>query len=99
MKFTDFGLWFQYWHNGKKEWSTTIPTKGWFYIYYDGMALGKQFDDFDVVVWCESDMPLTLKMKEDLPMIWVGQEWRLMDRTLTLDDFEITPNPDYIGAE
>jgi hypothetical protein len=97
MKIHHFGLWFDYYAKGDK-WLSTIPQDGGgFKIYYDGMPLGMQFNDFDVVVWCKSYMPLTIQLKNIFP-IEVQWGFYKIGRRLTLDDFEIIPNPNYIGA-
>ncbi len=87
MKLHDFGLWFRttdcYRIDDWPEWSTTIPETGGFYIYYDGKLLGCQYPNFDLVV--NRSHPHILKLKG----------WCMIGRCLTLDDFEIIPNPDY----
>jgi hypothetical protein len=75
-----------------------MPQEAGFYIYYDGMFLGRQWSDFEL--YCYSDQPLKIQLKKTFPKGW---RWKTyfyqIGRTLILDDFEIIPNPDYRGAE
>jgi hypothetical protein len=91
MKLHDFGLWFKTCTAvGKINWSTTIPQEPDYFIYYDGEAVGRQEIDFDLFI--STAHPHTLKLKENFK--FVGS-WFVIGRCLTMDDFEIIPNPDY----
>ncbi len=100
MKIHDFGLWFHYWHNGEKVWSTTIPTNGWFYIYYDANYLGSQDPD-DCALTIINDRQYIINLKKnfctDLCIDGAGFWYTIysIGRVLTMDDFEIVKNPDY----
>ena len=97
MKLHDFGLWFYYWYNGEKEWSTTIPTRGWFYICYDANCLGYHNDDKLLIY---DDVPYSINLNKDFPLHgeYLGRKpctIYLIGRFLIMDDFEIVKNPDY----
>jgi hypothetical protein len=94
VKLTDFGLWFEYCSGNKYEWSVTIPKNPIYDICYDGYYLGKQWSDFDLVIW--KDTPHTIKLKNKFTNVGMYYE---IGRLLTLDDFEIVQNPDYKGTE
>jgi len=53
MTLHDFGLWFR---------TFTMPQEAGFYIYYDGMPLGRQWSDFEL--YCYSDQPLKIQLKK-----------------------------------
>ncbi len=92
MKIYDFGLWFKQWSYGGKElWSTTIPPKDGFYIYYDGEFLGYQLYAFTLKIW--SKKSYIIKLNRDFPR--VGLDDYKIGRTLNLEDFEIVNNPLY----
>lgn len=93
MKIHDFGLWFQaYTVRGEISWSATIPQTGYFYIYYDSAPLGCQYDDFDLEVYTFNRF--IIKLKNNFAR---NGYYYNIGRRLTLDDFEIVPNPDYKG--
>ncbi len=94
MKLTDFGLWFEYWSGNNYEWSTAIPQEGDFYIVYDGVRLGHQYTDFDLGVF--NDVQFIIKLKNNFTR---SGAYEKIGRQLTMDDFEIIPNPDYKGNE
>ncbi len=97
MKIHDFGLWFAFWVGTKFNWSTTItmgPKYG-FAIYYDGVQLGCQDDDLCLEIYVEE--PHIIKLKKDFPLDSSGRY--IIDRLLTLDDFEIIENHDYRGNQ
>jgi hypothetical protein len=93
MKIHDFGLWFR---DFVDLWSTTIPPKGWFYIYYDGEQLGFQDNYFN------PPFPIgqryTIKLTKPFSVIrddgYSLARYDLGHR-LTMDDFEIVKNPHY----
>ncbi len=83
------GLWFSV---RDKKWSRTIPRTGSFYIYYDGEWMGCQWPNFDLTILKGKRYIIKLKNKfcNQDRLYYIG-------RPLTLDDFEIVPNPDYPG--
>jgi hypothetical protein len=88
MKITDFGLWFL---GSNNRWSTTIPEVGLFHIYYDGEGLGWQgAAAFELVIW--RNRPHIIHLKKDFHLSY--SENYAIGRQLSLDDFEIVPNPD-----
>ncbi len=92
MKLHDFGLWFEQYG----EWSTTIPQAGIFFILYDGWYLGYQLESTHLKIW--GDAPYKIQIKNSFPMVWVNEgrgHFDIGDR-LTLNDFEIIENPDYV---
>jgi hypothetical protein len=91
MKLTDFGLWFQ---SPGNRWSITIPPRGIFSIWYDGHGLGVQYTDLSLGV--EHDTPYIVRLKHTFPMDRFGN-YRI-DRQITMEDFDIIPNPNYRGA-
>ena len=96
MKLHDFGLWFETWV--ANEWSKAIPKNHVaFSIWYNGVEIGWQREDGDLCVY--SAQPYIMQVKDRFtnkaayafcPTYSVGLD-------LTLDDFEIVPNPDYPG--
>ncbi len=90
MKLYDFGLWFV--DVISEEWSTTIPQTGCFSIRYDGNYLGVQYSDF--VLQDYNSRRFTIKLKNKFAR---NGHYYEVGRLLTLDDFEIVPNPDYKG--
>ena len=96
MKLTDFGLWFR---DSVDMWSTTIPPRGCFYIYYDGNYLGSQHPgDRTLIIY--NDGPYTINLKKNFSIDGEGFGLRYytvysIGRLLTLDDFEIVENPHY----
>jgi hypothetical protein len=102
MKITDFGLWFMSWGSDPHDhWSTTIPKKPPYSIYYDGMDLGVQLSDFGLSIYMDSGYPRcepylhVIKLKNSFRKI---MERYYIGRPLTLDDFEIVESPEYRGA-
>jgi hypothetical protein len=91
MKLHDFGLWFT---PNMREWSTTIPQKRGFDIYYDGMLLGRQHYYYELTI--DDDKPHIIKLKNKFSNY--NRWYCYISRPLTLDDFEIIPNPDYKGV-
>ncbi len=87
MKITDFGLWFAL---PDAKWSTTIPETGGFAIYYDGKPLGGQYTNFHLFI--STVQPLTLNLKNKFTY---HNGYYLIGRCLTMDDFELIPNPEY----
>ncbi len=88
MKLHDFGLWFQ---SPNNHWSTEIPQNQSFSIYYHGECIAYQIDHYPFVLQIFSGTTHTIKLK--IPSV----EENLLDyhvgRKLTLNDFEIIPNP------
>ncbi len=97
MKLTDFGLWFEYWSGNNYEWSFTIPKNHAYEIFYDGYYLGKQWIDFDLVIY--DDEPYIIMLKSKLSVRDNLRRTYAFGHLLTLDDFEIIPNPDYKGDQ
>jgi hypothetical protein len=97
MKLTDFGLWFECWSGNSYEWSVTIPKNPDYEIYYDGYYLGKQWSDFDLLI-CDNE-PHIIRLKNKFLFKKSYRRIYSFDRPLTLDDFEIIPNPDYRGDQ
>ena len=87
MKITDFGLWFYSWRY--RKWFTTIPEKGGYNIYYDGVGLGHQSGS-SMEIW--ETRPHIINLKKHIPQDGFGYR---VSRRLNLDDFEIIPNPSY----
>jgi hypothetical protein len=94
MKLTDFGLWFDYWEDGELvSWSKQPPsTRYEFNINYHGLCLGYQLYDYGVTIF--DSEPYLIKL--NTLRIPHGNTY-LFNRLLTLDDFEIIPNPKYKG--
>ncbi len=97
MKIHDFGLWFH--DNWKGEWSTTIPQEPGFHIYYDGYELAYQRTDFSFTIYKSSPYSIKLKKESRLSGAYGYHRTYLIDRLLTLDDFEIKENTENIGNE
>jgi hypothetical protein len=95
LKLTDFGLWFYFYADraDRDMWSTTIHQQGSAFIFYDGVDLGCQYLDFDLIIY--NKKPQRIKLKKDFPRQH-DLRYRI-GRPLTMDDFEIIPNPDYRG--
>ncbi len=93
MKLQDFGLWFQGLTSGK--WSTIIPRKYSYKIFYDGLFLGIQWSDFELEIY--NLYPYIIVLKSKLPVIKTCERTYAVGHRLTLDDFEIMENPDYRG--
>jgi hypothetical protein len=94
MKIHDFGLWFQTFDSG--TYSTTIPQKGNFKIIYDGSYIGFQTHThkFDLRIW--DDLPYIINLKNNFKK---DGPYYSINRLITLDDFEVIPNPDYKGIK
>jgi len=99
VKLHDFGLWFiiripHYTY----IWSSAIPPESDYWIYYDGMYLGKQYSDFDLVI--SDDLSLIIKLKNKFQRLpSPSRKWYQIGRRLTIDDFEIIENPNYKGKK
>ncbi len=100
MKITDFGLWFRLWNDNTRirSWSTTIPREVDYWIYYDGVQLGFQDSLFDLAFY--QDTPCIIQLKNSFPKTIQTRRYAtyFIGRLLTLDDFEIIPNPNYVGG-
>jgi hypothetical protein len=90
------GLWFaEYGELGDlpiRGWSTTIPEGKFFGIYYDGGNLGLQSKG-ELHVYTNSYNKHVMKIIPNIKQNFFGEY--LLHRSLTLDDFEIIPNPDH----
>ncbi len=94
MKIHEFGLWFR--QDG--EWLTTFPQVHIPYvisIYYDGECLGRQWPDYELSIF--GDIPHIMKLKMKLDVKKGCTYTYQFHRLLTMDDFDIVENPDYIG--
>ena len=89
MKIHEFGLWFNKWGLDNFAWSTVIPGKAGFGIHYHGYYLGRQWSDFGLTIY--DDEPYIIRLKRFFP---VRFDYYLINRTLTLQDFDILENPD-----
>ncbi len=101
MKLTDFGLWFKRWFSNK--WSISIPDTDGFNIYYDGKAIGWQrlSLDYECSVYDSCFDSHIIQLKNKFPELGKYQDQQSYDigRQLTLNDFDIIPNPEYRGDE
>ncbi len=91
MKITDFGLWFSYYDGReRRKWLKTIPSQFAFQIYYDGAYLGWQSSNFRLEIYGHE--PYIIVFKKEFPQdhAWFYFE---IGRRLTIDDFDIIPNP------
>ncbi len=95
MKLHDFGLWFKIRITRNTYiWSSAIPPESDYWIYYDGMSLGKQYSDFDLVIY--DDKPLIIKLKNKFYGLESSvYDWYQIGRLLTIDDFEVVENHRY----
>ena len=94
MKLHDFGLWFWEYSGWGYKWSATVPRQGGFYMYYDGELLGVQDNDLNLTV--TGDRPYIIRLKNRLVATGSIFTYTLkLDSIITLDDFDIIPNPDY----
>jgi hypothetical protein len=100
MKLHDFGLW--YWADGR--WTTTIPDiEENFSIYYDGYFFGRKFQNY-LSFFGNISYPYKINFKGNFLDIttrddnYSGYCQYVVDRRLTMEDFEVIPNPDYIGV-
>jgi len=109
MKIHEFGLWFgvgvsnPWVLTNPKEWITAIPKDRSFGVWYDGKCLGEQeFGvDFILRIYYVRRQHL-IKLKGEFPRCegypFPPYESRYnIGRPLTLEDFEVIPNPDYKG--
>ncbi len=95
MKIQEFGLWFQTWSGvwfstRADQWSTTIPELG-YGIWYDGECLGALLEDFTFYV--STSTRYVIKLKKDFARGLQNPSSHFIGRPLTLDDFEVIPNP------
>ena len=94
MKITDFGLWFKGEDDeGRFFWSSTIPQARVFYIFYDGILIVGACDHGYSLI-PSYHKPYKIKIIKDCPLFSGIYK---IGRPLTLEDFEIIPNPDYKG--
>ncbi len=105
MKITDFGFWFRKlefvdpswpvpWKVG--DWSVTFPDNDIFAVYYDGQELYVQrsCDTIRMVENYKNSHAIKIKTgfyQNSSDLFYVG-------KILTLDDFEVIPNPHYRGT-
>ncbi len=93
MKLHEFGLWFLRQVPGEKAtWSTTIPQDCFYSILYDGFCVGFQTLDDRVRIHTGDYDRYIIKFNKKLAS--EIQFYFNLERRLTLDDFEIIPNPD-----
>jgi hypothetical protein len=99
MKLHEFGLWFRCWRGWNEYlWSSTIPRDGDFDIFYNGYLLATQAANFELIVdWrylnkipYKMIVPNLIKKEGTASAYEVG-------RLLTMEDFNIVPNPLYTG--
>ncbi len=93
MKIHEFGLWFKAWPSCK--WFIIVPPEGAFMIHYDGKNLGWQLAGDFIEIY--DHQPHIIKLKQKCPKS--GFYYYIMNRRLTMDDFEIILNPDYRGDQ
>jgi hypothetical protein len=62
----DFGLWFCGFDG---YWSATIPQETSYGIYYDGIFLGRQYHDFDLIIKIKSEDPYIIKLEDPVVLI------------------------------
>ncbi len=91
MKLHEFGLWFLDYRWGNK-WSTSIPQRSAYSIWYDGKYLGEQSESFLLKIIDYSSR--IIKPKKHFSYDYFDNGYRIGHR-LTLDDFDIIPNPLY----
>jgi hypothetical protein len=85
MKLHDFGLWFNSLHDNR--WTTSIPP-GVFDIYYDGILVGQQDQDFILRIY---DNDYIIRVTQDF---YLDESlFYRIDRPLVMDDFYIELNP------
>ncbi len=96
MKLHDFGLWFQILGGFQRgHWTTSIPQHLSYQIHYDGNWLGTKFNN--VLNISEKDK-FMIKLKHPptlFPRVIINDIFAYEIDTLTLNDFEIIPNPNY----
>jgi len=97
MKLHQFGLWFQILGGFQRgQWTTSIPQHQSYQIHYDGNCLGTKFPNVLNIYNDEID-EFVIKLKNASaqchPVI-AGMNAYQID-TLSLNDFEIIPNPNY----
>ncbi len=96
MKLHDFGLWFRtasLFQHG--DWSTSIPKKSNYRIFYDGAWIGTKF--IAQAHFSENER-FMIKLKNPItrsPRVIANGISSYRVATLTLDDFEIILNPRY----
>jgi len=88
MRLTDFGLWFYYEDFGVKVWSKTLPKVMNFYIFFHGKCIASKWDNYPLSIFAHGDWVLQPRKHEvrGLNSISVNQP-------ITMDDFDIIPNP------
>ncbi len=90
MKIHEFGLWFNPCYSD--VWLTTIPSKISFQIFYDGRVLGEYYASARALyLYIHHPHKIHLKSKFSKS----PNDWFVIGRDLTLEDFEIILNPDY----
>jgi hypothetical protein len=95
MKLHHFGLWFT---SDGREWSTKIPPNPGFKIFYDGWCIGYHSSNYDLDICL--GRPHIIKLRNEFPVDTSIDMCNIrIGRLLTLDDFEIIPNPDYLGKQ
>jgi hypothetical protein len=95
MKIHDFGLWFRGEDDkGMFFWSSTIPQARVIYILYDSAALACHAHGFFKIL--HPFKPHIIKLKKKFAKH--GPYYNI-NRLITLEDFEITENPDYRGIK
>jgi hypothetical protein len=101
MKIYDFGLWFyqvsDYFMGDKGTWFTNIPDYDAFDIYYDGFFLGHQSAACQLYI--SKVVPYKINLKNRFRRVEHTHSSFNIKRRLTLDDFDIIPNPEYKGDE
>ena len=94
MKLYDFGLWFRGEDvDGNFCWSSTIPQAQVIYILYDGEELACQGNALHFPVFVYEKGPYIIKLKKPYSQNYWGHYQ--IGQYLTLEDFEIIPNPEY----
>jgi len=94
MKLHEFGLWFWEYDERGNKWSTSIPQRSTYSIWYDGEYLGVQWEGFPLRI--NNDSSRIIKLKKHFPYDYLNAGYQIGYR-LTPDDFDIIPNTDYKG--
>jgi hypothetical protein len=87
MRLTDFGLWFCYEDFGVKVVSKDLPKVMNFYILFDGKCIASQWNNYTLNIF-DGDWVLQPRKYEVRGLKSIS-----VNRPITMDDFDIIPNP------